>query len=107
MSPPALSARRNSPPNRAVLSPRRRARLRSRPANPVPDALAELARAAECCGYDSVWAPEVRATDPFGLLAWIGARTTTIRSSWCAMRGRCIARAGVVANRASGRSELR
>ncbi len=47
-------------------------------ANPVPSAYVELARAAERCGYDSVWVPEIRATDPFALLGWIGGQTASI-----------------------------
>jgi F420-dependent oxidoreductase-like protein len=48
------------------------------PANPAAAAYVELARAAERSGYESVWAPEIRATDPFALLAWIGSQTQTI-----------------------------
>ena len=36
--------------------------------NAAPWAYVELARAAEPCGYEAVRAPEIRATDPFGLL---------------------------------------
>jgi F420-dependent oxidoreductase-like protein len=48
------------------------------PAHPNPPAYIELARVAERCGYESLWAAETQATDPFGLLAWVGAHTTTI-----------------------------
>jgi F420-dependent oxidoreductase-like protein len=47
-------------------------------ANPRSSGYIELARAAERCGYEAVWAPEVRATDPFTLLGWIASHTTGI-----------------------------
>lgn len=47
-------------------------------ANPAPSCYLELAQAAERWGYDAIWAPEIRATDPFGLLGWIGSHTTRI-----------------------------
>jgi F420-dependent oxidoreductase-like protein len=47
--------------------------------NPPPSSTyVELAQTAERCGYESIWAPEIRATDPFAFLAWIGANTTSI-----------------------------
>ena len=47
-------------------------------ANPAPASYIELAQAAERWGYDSVWAPELRGTDPFGLLGWVGGHTNRI-----------------------------
>jgi F420-dependent oxidoreductase-like protein len=47
-------------------------------ANPAPAKYVELAQTAQRCGYESVWAPEVRATDPFAMLAWLGGNTTSI-----------------------------
>src|SRR5215471_14147059 len=48
------------------------------PANPAAATYVELAQAAERSGYESVWAPEIFATDPFALLAWVGSQTQTI-----------------------------
>jgi F420-dependent oxidoreductase-like protein len=45
-------------------------------ANPSPEAYVELARAAERFGYEAIWAPELRSTDPFALLGWIGSHTS-------------------------------
>jgi F420-dependent oxidoreductase-like protein len=47
-------------------------------AHPSPPAYIELAKAAERYGYESLWAGEFHATDPFSLLAWVGAHTTSI-----------------------------
>jgi F420-dependent oxidoreductase-like protein len=44
--------------------------------NPVD--LIELAREAERLGYDSAWAAEAWGTDAVTVLAWLGARTTTL-----------------------------
>lgn len=44
-------------------------------ANPSPVPYVELARAAERLGYEAIWAPELRSTEPFGLLGWIGGHT--------------------------------
>jgi F420-dependent oxidoreductase-like protein len=47
--------------------------------NPPPSShYIEEAQTAERCGYDSIWTSEIRATDPFAFLAWIGANTTSI-----------------------------
>jgi F420-dependent oxidoreductase-like protein len=47
--------------------------------NPQPSSTyVQLARAAERCGYESIWMSEIRATDPFTFLAWIGGNTTSI-----------------------------
>jgi F420-dependent oxidoreductase-like protein len=46
--------------------------------SPTSSNYLELAQTAERCGYESIWAPEVRATDPFTFLAWVGANTTSI-----------------------------
>jgi len=48
-------------------------------ANPSPASHVQLARTAELSGYHAVWVPELLSTDPYGLLAWIGAHTETIR----------------------------
>jgi F420-dependent oxidoreductase-like protein len=41
--------------------------------------LVELACEAERCGYDSAWAAEAWGTDAITPLAWLGARTETLR----------------------------
>lgn len=46
--------------------------------SPTPSTYVELAQTAERCGYESIWAPEIRATDPFSFLAWLGGNTTSI-----------------------------
>jgi F420-dependent oxidoreductase-like protein len=47
--------------------------------NPAPPSTyVELAQTAERCGYEAIWTSEVRATDPFPFLAWIGGHTTSI-----------------------------
>ncbi|MGD0601976.1 MAG: LLM class flavin-dependent oxidoreductase [Streptosporangiaceae bacterium] len=46
--------------------------------SPTPSVYVELAQAAERCGYESLWAPEIRTTDPFAFLAWLGGHTTNI-----------------------------
>jgi F420-dependent oxidoreductase-like protein len=48
------------------------------PANPAPHEYIQLAQMAERCGYEAVWASEIRATDPFSQLGWIGGHTTGI-----------------------------
>jgi len=40
---------------------------------------ADLTRAAERLGFDSVWSSEVAATDPVGFLGWISGQTSSIR----------------------------
>jgi len=47
-------------------------------ANPAPRQGIELAQAAERCGYEAIWAPEIHTTDPFAQLGWIGSHTTRI-----------------------------
>jgi len=47
--------------------------------NPPPSSTyVELARTAERCDYESIWTTEIRATDPFSFLAWLGGHTTSI-----------------------------
>lgn len=47
--------------------------------NPLPSSTyVELAQTAERCGYESIWTSEIRTTDPFAFLAWIGSNTTSI-----------------------------
>jgi F420-dependent oxidoreductase-like protein len=48
------------------------------PANPAPHEHIQLAQMAERCGYEAVWASEIRTTDPFSQLGWIGGHTTGI-----------------------------
>jgi len=43
-----------------------------------PAVYAELARAAERLGYESVWSAEAFGADPLGLLGWIAAQTRDI-----------------------------
>lgn len=45
---------------------------------PASSTYVELAQTAERCGYESIWTTEIRATDPFAFLAWIGGNTTSI-----------------------------
>jgi F420-dependent oxidoreductase-like protein len=47
-------------------------------ANPSPVGYLELARAAERSGCETIWAPELRSTDPFALLGWVGSRTSSV-----------------------------
>ena len=44
-----------------------------------PAELVELAVEAERLGYDSAWAAEAWGTDAVSVLAWLGARTTTLK----------------------------
>jgi F420-dependent oxidoreductase-like protein len=47
--------------------------------NPPPSSnYIEQAQTAERCGYDSIWTSEIRATDTFAFLAWLGGNTTNI-----------------------------
>ena len=47
--------------------------------NPPPSSTyIEQAQTAERCGYDSIWTLEIRATDTFAFLAWLGGNTTNI-----------------------------
>jgi F420-dependent oxidoreductase-like protein len=48
------------------------------PGKPLASSYVELVKAAERCGYESVWAGEFQATDPFPLLAWLGGQTSHI-----------------------------
>ena len=45
----------------------------------TPAELIELACEAERLGYDSAWAAEAWGTDAVSVLAWLGARTTTLK----------------------------
>jgi len=47
-------------------------------ANPAPRERIELAQAAERCGYEAIWVPEIHVTDPFAELGWIGSHTASI-----------------------------
>src|SRR3954468_16857435 len=47
-------------------------------AQPPPDP-SDLARAAEDCGYDSVWTAEASGSDVVPPLCWSGARTSRIK----------------------------
>ena len=40
---------------------------------------ADLARAAERLGFDSLWSAEVAGLDPIGVLAWLAGQTSTIK----------------------------
>jgi F420-dependent oxidoreductase-like protein len=46
--------------------------------NPAPGERIELAQAAERCGYQAIWVPEIHTTDPFAELGWIGSHTARI-----------------------------
>jgi F420-dependent oxidoreductase-like protein len=47
-------------------------------AQPPPDPI-DAVRAAEDCGYDSVWTAEAYGSDVVSALCWIGARTSRIK----------------------------
>jgi F420-dependent oxidoreductase-like protein len=47
-------------------------------ANAAPSAYLDIARAAESQGFGGLWTSEIRATDPFSLLGWVGSHTSRI-----------------------------
>jgi F420-dependent oxidoreductase-like protein len=64
-----------------------------------PLELLELAREAETLGYDSAWSAEAWGVDAITPLAWLGARTTTIKLGTAIMQlpGRSPANAAMTA----------
>lgn len=53
---------------------------------PRAEGTVEVARFAEALGYDSIWTAEVTGTDAVVPLAWLAARTTTIKVGTAVMQ---------------------